>query len=111
VEATPCFDETDLVDDLLWNDLDISSKVGAKRMRVQINVHATDNVAGSEIWFRTNGNTNEGPNQLYSTTANRESLSVFEIETDSAGIIEVKTSPKPTDWTEIEIYIEDYREA
>jgi hypothetical protein len=110
VEATPDFDETDLTDDLLWNDLDISSIVGAKRVRVQINLHGTDNVAGSEIWVRPNGDAIDRPNVLYADVAGKESLSIFCVTTDASGIIEIKTDPKPTSWTEIEIYIMDHRE-
>jgi hypothetical protein len=34
-----------------------------------------------------------------------------EVETDSAGVIEIKVDPSPLNWTSIEIYVVRYRDA
>lgn len=111
VDGTPNFDETDLTNDTNWNDLDISSIIGAKKCRVQIDIHAADNTTGSEIYLRTNGVSYDAPNILYSAVANQEAMGTRDLETDDDGIIEIKCNPQPTSWTFIEIYIIDCRDA
>jgi hypothetical protein len=109
--ASPDFDETDLTDDTDWNDLDLSAIVGAKKMRVYIGSRYEDNAADSVITVRTNGMTDDGCCIALTINANQTLFNSHPIETDANGVIEIKCDPKPTNWTLIDLYIFDWRDA
>lgn len=56
--AAPDWTEISLTKDGAWHDLDLSPIVPAGAIAVQLRCHLIDDVAGSLIIFRKNGNTN-----------------------------------------------------
>ena len=106
------FTKTDLTDDTNWNDLDLSSIVGSKKSLVSIRCVSNDDVAGSSVSFRMKGHSLNYVNpQFVAYVANINHINTFLIETDSDGKIEIKCSPKPTDWSTVSIVVRGYRDA
>ena len=79
----------DLTADSTFRDLDLSDIVGSNKVVALISLGIRDNVTGSEIYFRENGNTNftnvgTAISQVASLTDPRNLI----VETDDAGVIE-----------------------
>ena len=106
------YDKTDFVDDTNWNDFDISAIVGAKKMLVKIRAYGQDGVINSRLFLRTNGQTN-GHNVVGLRIQKEDSINEadLEIETDSSGVLEFISVPKPTDWDVIQLVIRGYKDA
>ena len=105
--ATADFAKTDLTDDSEWNDLDLSDIINNVRAKaVLIGVNVIDNIAGSNVKFRKNGNSqviNVGAVNIYNT-----SLTISEhliVACDTSQVIEINATPKPTDWNAINITV------
>ena len=105
--ASVDFAKTDLTDDSEWNDLDLSSIINNVRAKaVTIGVNVIDNVVGSNVKFRKNGNSqviNVGAANIYNTSVTTSEH--FTIACDASQVIELNATPKPTDWTAINITV------
>lgn len=103
---------TALTDNTSYNTIDLSAMVGKKTMQIKLYGKATDNVTGSKICVRTKGFVGDVSNcVIFSKNASQQSRGNWHGETDSLGRIEIKCSPKPTDWTQIDIYVKAYKDA
>jgi len=89
-----------------WSDLDLSSIVPYGVRAVLLGVLIQDNVAGSELSFRKNGQTNIYQRIcIYSIVANQLIGGNPVVGIDNDQKIEVYTDPTPADWTTIDISV------
>ncbi len=103
---------TALADNINYNDVDLSAIVGSQQSIVNMIVECEDGVASSYILVRPNGNVNAYADaHIRTQVANVRNYSIFDVVTDSAGKIEIKCVPKPTDWSRIHIVIRGYKPA
>lgn len=106
------WDETDLVDDVNWNDLDLSGIIGVDKMDVRVHIDAEDNVVDSEISIRWNGCTCAlGHHIIVTTVGNKPVHGNYDGGTGPLGKVEIKCIPKPLDWSSIDITVTRYRPA
>jgi hypothetical protein len=101
------WDHTTLTDDTNFNDLDLSAIIPASAKAVQFFVNATDGAAGSWIGIRKNGYATD-TQTVYTQVANQAITFLFIIPPDSNRKVEVKCSPKPTDWTSIYLKVQGW---
>ena len=106
------FDESDLTDDVAWNDLDLSSIVGTKKCVVNLFVRASDGVTGNYVAFRPNGSTSTVGVQVVNISVTSQYFyGSMNVETDSSGVVEIQCSLAPNNWTHIDIAVRGYRDA
>ena len=56
--ATPDFDLSDIPDDDIWYDLDMSGIIPVGTAAVVISLYTSSSLAGSTLWFREKGKNN-----------------------------------------------------
>ena len=102
-----------LTDDTSWNDLDltgITNGATAGSTEAIIRVYAIDNAVNGYISFRKSGNTGGSSVQRrYTQVVNQAIEMNFTLPLDVDGNVEIQVSPKPTDWTNIFIYLVAYK--
>ena len=106
------YQKSTLIDDTNWNNIQLANIVhGAPdgSNEVIIRVYGIDNVAGSLIQFRKDGNANVFSVQVLTTQVANVPKEKTVMLPLISNIAEINIVPKPTDWTLIYIYLVAYR--
>jgi hypothetical protein len=89
-----------------WSDLDLSSIVPDGARAVLLSILVQDNVAGSVVSFRKNGQTNIYQRAcVYSIVANQLIGDNPIVGVDDSQVIEIYTDPAPASWTTIDLSV------
>jgi len=95
-----------------WNDLDLSAIVGSAEMLVMLGMVISDDAAGSAVRFRPKGNSNSIARLAAYTQVSGVNFEFSGIvKTDSSGVIQIYSNPKPTDMVLINIVVRGYKDA
>lgn len=98
-----------LVNDVAWNDMDVSGIVDAGSEWFEFRLYIRDGAVGSTVRFRKNGNVNtDAVQSLRTQVANAFNDAQFRVFLDSNGKCEIACTPKPGDFTNIAITVTAY---